>query len=96
MASERYRRNSIAMLLDDGGNEVTDHQVMDGLLWSSFKDRMGKLEGIAMQFDLDSLLSRVEGLDELTVPFDKKEMDEVIKKMPTDRSLIRLKRIYNF
>jgi hypothetical protein len=33
------------------------------------------LEGIAMQFDLDSLLSRVEGLDELTVPFDKKEMD---------------------
>jgi hypothetical protein len=75
MASERYRKNSIAMLLDDGGNEVTDHQVMAGLLWSIFKDRMGKSEGISMQFDLDSLLSRVEGLDELTVPFDKKEMD---------------------
>jgi hypothetical protein len=59
---------------------------MAGLLWSSFKERMGKSEGISMQFDLDSLLSKVEGLDVLTVPFDKKEMDEVIKKMPMDRS----------
>jgi hypothetical protein len=86
MASERYRRNSIAMLLDDSGNEVTDHQAMAGLLWSNFKERMGNSEGISMQFDLDSLLSKVEGLDVLTVPFDKKEMDEVIKKMSTDRS----------
>jgi hypothetical protein len=87
MASERYRRNFIAMLLDNKGNEVTDHQVMAGLLWASFKERMGKSEGISMQFDLSFLLTPVEGLQELSVPFDKKEMDDVIKAMPIDRAL---------
>jgi hypothetical protein len=47
---------------------------------------MGKSEGIDMQFDLAHIIKRVEGLDELTVPFTKKEMDEVIKAMPADRA----------
>jgi hypothetical protein len=47
---------------------------------------MSKSEGIDMQFDLAHIIKRVEGLDELTVPFTKKEMDEVIKAMPADRA----------
>jgi hypothetical protein len=39
-----------------------------------------------MQFDLASLLTRVEGLEDLTAPFEKKEMDDVIKEMPPDRA----------
>jgi hypothetical protein len=31
-------------------------------------------------------LQPVEGLEELTVPFTKKEMDDVIKHMPADRA----------
>jgi hypothetical protein len=45
---------------------------------------MGRSDGIQMQFNLSQLICPVEGLDELTVPFSKKEMDEVIKNMPAD------------
>jgi hypothetical protein len=31
MASERFRRNSIALIHDADGNEVTDHETMAGL-----------------------------------------------------------------
>jgi hypothetical protein len=85
MATERNFHKSIAMLQDDSGNEVTDHEAMPGLLWSSYKERMGKLDGITMQFDLASLLERVDGLDDLSIPLDK-EMYDVIKAMPSDRA----------
>jgi hypothetical protein len=39
-----------------------------------------------MKIDLGSLLSKVDGLDELTLPFAKKEMDDVVKMMPVDRA----------
>jgi hypothetical protein len=48
MATERYRRNAIAMLKDVDGNEVTDHQGMAGLLWREYKDIMGRSEPISM------------------------------------------------
>jgi hypothetical protein len=86
MATERYRRNSIAMLKDDQGNEITDHDQMAGVLWNSYKERMGRSEGIEMQFDLSRLLPKVDELDELTLPFKVEEMDAVIKAMPVDRA----------
>jgi hypothetical protein len=39
-----------------------------------------------MQFDLAAIIKRVDDLDDLTIPFTKKEMDEVIKEMPSDRA----------
>jgi hypothetical protein len=39
-----------------------------------------------MQFDLERILQKGEDLDELTKPFEQKEMDEVIKEMPVDRA----------
>ena len=75
MATERYRRNSISMLRAADGREVSDHQEMAAMLWSCYKDRMGQSTGIQMQFDLDRLLTRVDGLDQLTAPFEIKEMD---------------------
>jgi hypothetical protein len=86
MATERYRRNNIAMLKNDDGMFISDHQEMANLIWRSYKDRMGQSHGIDMQFDLASLLTRVEGLEDLTAPFEKKEMDDVIKEMPPDRA----------
>jgi hypothetical protein len=47
---------------------------------------MGCSEGISMQFDLSTLLTWIDGLDDLTVPFEKSEMDAVIKAMPCDRA----------
>jgi hypothetical protein len=86
MATERYRRNNIAMLKNDDGVFISDHQEMANLIWKSYKDRMGQSHGIDMQFNLASLLTRVEGFEDLTAPFEKKEMDDVIKEMPSDRA----------
>jgi hypothetical protein len=82
MATARYRRNNIAMLKSEDGRVVTDHQEIAGMLWSSYRNRMGQTEGISMQFDLNRLFAKVSGLEELTVPFSKEEMDLVIKEMP--------------
>jgi hypothetical protein len=86
MATERFRRNNIAMLKDSQGNEVTDHDQMVAMLWHDYKARMGHSEGINMQFDLLTLIRRVQGLDELNLPFLEKEIDDVIKDMPVDRA----------
>jgi hypothetical protein len=59
---------------------------MAGMLWTDYKERMGHSDGISMQFDLSHLLKRVVGLEDLTVPFEKKEMDDVVKAMPVDRA----------
>jgi hypothetical protein len=86
MATERFRRNTIAMLHDTDGNEVSDHHAMASLLWAAYKHRMGKSDGITMEFNLHSLIKRVDGLEELTAPFQEKDMDDVIKDMPADRA----------
>jgi hypothetical protein len=64
------------MLQDSERNEVSDHEMMAALLWTKYKNRMGKTEGIDMKFGLAKIIQLMEGLDELTVHFSKKEMDE--------------------
>jgi hypothetical protein len=86
MATERYRNNCISSLRGDDGTETSDHQEMAGMLWASYKRRMGTSEGIQMQFNLQTLLTKVDGLDALSKPFEEKEMDDIIKCMPADRS----------
>jgi hypothetical protein len=61
MATERFHRNNIAMSKNDDGVG----------LWRTYKCRMGQLEGIDLQFDLASLLTRVDGLEELTIHLRK-------------------------
>jgi hypothetical protein len=72
MATKIFRRNSIALLRDVDGNDVTDHQLMARMLLKEYKDRMGWSESISMQFELSRILQRVDGLDDLTRPFESK------------------------
>jgi hypothetical protein len=44
MATERFRRNAIAVLHDEDGNEVSDHQVMATLLWAEYKKQDGEIQ----------------------------------------------------
>ncbi|XP_071677274.1 uncharacterized protein [Lolium perenne] len=85
-ATERFRHNFISSLVASDGREIRDHDQMAGLLWASYKERMGSSEGISMQFDLSRILNRVEGLDILSRPFEEKEMDDIVKNMPADRA----------
>jgi hypothetical protein len=66
---------------------VSDHQQLAGIILQKFKERMGQSRGINMGFDLAQLLQPVEGLEDLTKPFSKEEMDLVIKHMPADKAL---------
>ena len=86
METQRYRRNSIAMIKADDGRMVSDHEEMAGILWSSYKDRMGCSHGIDMQFELSRLITRVQGLEEISEPFLKEEIDLVIKGMSADKA----------
>ena len=87
MATISYRRNSIAQLLNDNGAWVQDHEGKANLLWCSFKNRMGVSSGISMLFDLNSLLTRREDLNLLAEPFLQEKIDNIIKRMPNDKSL---------
>lgn len=86
MATERHRRNSIASLQLSDGSVVSEHSQMEGIIWNRFKNRMGVSRGIVMGFDLHALLSPIEGLDFLTAPFEKEEMDLTVKHMPIDKA----------
>ena len=86
MATERFRKNSISSLQDDDGNIISDHQQMAGMLWGTFRDRMGVSTGIDMRFDLGSLIETVDGLNNLSAPFSEDEINEVLKSLPTDRA----------
>ena len=86
MATERHRRNSIVSLTLPDGTTCSDHGGLAQVFHDSFRDRMGVAKGISMGFDLSTLLSSVEGLDVLTKPFDKEEMDDIVKHMPTDKA----------
>ena len=39
-----------------------------------------------MHFNLNHIIKRVEGLDELMAPFTMDEIDLVVKEMPVDRA----------
>jgi hypothetical protein len=64
MATQRMRRNSISMLKTEDGRVISDHDEMAGLLWASYKDRMGTSQGIDMKFDMSRIVAKVEGLEE--------------------------------
>ena len=47
---------------------------------------MGHAKGIQMGFDLQNLIQKVDGLEDLSLPFTDSEVDVVIKNMPSDRA----------
>ena len=86
MVAERFRRNTISGLINDDGlsYSLSSHNAMAGLLWSSYKDRMGVSYGIDMLFDLEDLIQPVPGLESLSEPFSDEEINEVLKHLPQD------------
>lgn len=86
MATISYRRNSISQLLNEHGVWVQDHESKAGLLWNSFKSRLGVSTNPVMLFNLDSLIAPVDGIDDFAAPFLHEEIDKVIRCMPPDKA----------
>ena len=80
------RINNIASLTNDNGTIVEDHAGKEALIFNTFKQRLGSASHHDMKFNLDRIIKKVDGLDELTVPFTTEEIDNVIKLMPADRA----------
>ena len=86
MATVRYRQNNIAKFILPDGREITEHNEKAALLFSAYKDRLGKSREINFPLDLQQLIQPVDGLQHLSSPFSEKEIDEVIKYLPTDKA----------
>jgi hypothetical protein len=86
MATISYRRNTISQLKNEHGVWIQDHDGKAGLLWNSFRQRMGMSSSPTMLFDLSSLITLVDGMDTLAAPFETVEIDSVVRRMPTDKA----------
>jgi hypothetical protein len=85
MATHSFRRNYISSLQLEDGSFVSDHKLKPGLLWRSFKDRLGVSEFNGFLFDLTPLI-QVVPLPVLDDPFSKEEIDAAVKEMPSDHA----------
>ena len=47
---------------------------------------MGTVKPIFLGNDILSIIPRVQGLDVLTRPFEVKEIEQVIRELPTDKA----------
>jgi hypothetical protein len=72
--------------MNDQGIWIHDHEGKAGLLWNSFRNRMGTTSSPTMLFDLSSLVTSVNELDSLAAPILQEEVDLVVKRMPADKA----------
>lgn len=86
LATERYKKNSIASLKLPDGSIATDHNAKEAILLNTYKERLGVSSTPTMKFDLASIIKQVDNLDSLTTPFTHQEIEDVVKSMPTDRT----------
>jgi hypothetical protein len=84
MATERYRRNNISALITDNGDIATAHAAKEEIIYQSFKQRLGSSDQTQMLLDLGSLIQPTPGLEDLSSPFTKEEIDTVVSSLPID------------
>jgi hypothetical protein len=86
IATKRHRRNSISAIDNSDGIVITDHAQKEALIYDTYKERLGSSNQPQMLFDLSAIIQPTQGLEELTIPFTKEEIDNVIKSMPVDKA----------
>ena len=79
MATISHRRNAISQIQNDQGAWIQDHEGKAGLLWNSFKNRMGVSTIISMHFDLNSLIHPRDFLQDISDPIQHSEIDAIVK-----------------
>ena len=87
-ATERFRQNNITSLEAKDGSVVYDHFEKATLLLESFKSRMGKTTNPQMHYNLLEVVRQFEGhgLEHISNPFTKEEIDNVVRHMPVDKA----------
>ena len=85
IATYVFRHNYITYLMTMDGQQVFDHDHKAAILWASFKDRIGTETICTQNFDI-SHLAMEEDLYDLDRPFSTDEIDDIINKMPNEKS----------
>jgi len=70
-ATIKFRKNSIASLQGQNGEQVMDYNSKANLLWETFKERLGISELSSIAFDLEQLLTVSDVLQLHETPFTK-------------------------
>ena len=86
MATIRYRKNLISTLTREDGSQAASHGEKAGLLWHSFRNRLGVSLPIKSDFNFTQYFAPFEGLEVLSAPFSHEEIDQVVAHMPGDKS----------
>jgi hypothetical protein len=86
IATERHRKNSIATLTNADGLVLKKHNEKSYALFQLYKSRLGMSADHTMIFNLGELFIPIEGLQSISAPFTKEQIDKVIKKIPTDKA----------
>lgn len=86
MATERHRRNAITSLQLADGQMVELHDEKADFLFKTYKQRLGETDNHSMLFDLAQLIMKVDGLEVLSAPFTKQEIDNALKNIPIDKA----------
>jgi Holliday junction resolvase RusA-like endonuclease len=84
-ATERYRLNTITSLETVDGRTISVHHGKATLLWEEYKDRLGCSTQIQMHFNLHELVHH-HNLEQIEPPFTKEDIDNVIKKLSSDKA----------
>jgi len=89
-ATTNHRHNNIAIMLNEDTVEISDHAGKAAILWDSFKKRLVHSEGHKMFFDLPHLYDNnvnPQIFQDLEIPFSDEEINDVVKNLPSDKSL---------
>jgi hypothetical protein len=86
IATIQKRKNHIAALTGSNGSIATSHESKAKLLLDSYKERLGQSAPTSNTFDMASLLASSVDLFFLEEPFSPKEIDDVVKEFPNNKS----------
>jgi hypothetical protein len=86
MATIRYRHNSIASLVREDGSSATEHHEKAGLLWHTFKDRLGFSTPIDPSFDFGQYRQPITNLVDLSRTFTIEEIDKIVEELPSGKA----------
>jgi hypothetical protein len=84
-ATECYRFNTITSLDTVDGGTVNGHHGKTSLLWEEYKARLGCSAQTQMFFNIHELVQQ-HNLQHIETPFTKEDIDNVVKKLPTDKA----------
>jgi hypothetical protein len=86
-ASIKHNKNSIMVLQNGEDMDVFKHEEKADILWTTFNDRSGISEFSHVRFDLNEFLQNSIDLEALAQPISKQEVDNVIRNLPSGKSL---------